>query len=66
LAVYLFAYWKNMIDITEDFKKLMDLCGDLAFYEYDYSKEGKRKSQSLRDRIKNLEIKLGIKIKKND
>ena len=55
-----------MIDITEDFRKLMDLCGDLAFYEYDYSKEGKRKSQSLRDRIKNLEIKLGIKIKKND
>jgi len=31
----------------------------LAFYEYDYSEEGKRKLQSLKDKIKNLEIKIG-------
>jgi len=37
----------------------MDLVGNLAFYEYDYSEEGKRKLQSLKDKIKNLEIKIG-------
>ena len=35
----------------------------LAFYEYDYSEEGKRKLQSLKDKIKNLEIKMGIQSK---
>ena len=35
----------------------------LAFYEYDYSQEGKRKAQSLKDKRKNLEIKLGIQTK---
>jgi len=50
-------------DITKDFLKLIDLIGGLAFYEYDYSQEGKRKAQSLKDKRKNLEIKLGIQTK---